>query len=240
MQQFFIETPLKTGDVVTLSEEISQQLLRVLRYRGGEHVRLIDVDETPYLAAITVRAKRAEATVTKRLEEVREVCAPLRLALARIKRDKWEWALQKACELGVSAIVPLESARVNEKPFSPNRIVRFHRILEEAAEQSERHVVPALEEAQDLVTVLTHKAQVVVLAERHEDSPRLEAVLADFSPARPVLLIVGPEGGFTEEEFQAMEASGAHFASLGPRILRAETAALLAVGMTAQWMGEGV
>lgn len=257
MQQFFLDISLIEDQTVPLSDVVARQLTRVLRYRGGESIRLVDAEGTAFLATVHLRGKFVEAVVGPELDETREVQAPLILALARIKRDKWEWALQKTCELGVTAIVPLETTRVNEPPATPHRIVRDERILREAAEQSERHRIPILERPRRLEDmlqssvvecpascgdlkrdVLQGDVQRIVLAERHEGTSRLREVLEGLDQTRPVILFVGPEGGFTEGEFQAMQEAGVAFASLGSRILRAETAAVFAVGTVAQWMGE--
>lgn len=238
MQQFFVREPLATDSIISFPEETEHQLLRVLRVRGGETVRLVDPNGIPFLATLEVTKKHVTAHCYEALEEKRELPHPLLLALARIKREKWEWALQKATELGVNAILPMETERVNEVAPTGNRRVRWERILQEAAEQCERHRIPTLEASLSLAEILAMPdVEKIVLAERSEEkAPTLERVLENVAPKGSILLLVGPEGGFSPQEFVAMEAAGVHFANLGPRILRAETAAMLAVGITAQWM----
>lgn len=242
MQQFFIADLLTVGKQIPFPEEVERQLRQVLRVRGGEVVRLIDAQGHPFLARLAVTKKKVEAVCLEMLQETHELPTTLILAPARIKKDKWEWMLQKATELGVSAIWPLVTERVNEVEPTPNRLIRWRRILQEAAEQCERHRLPVLRDAQTLEELLLtvedeENLHVIVLAERREDmAPPLGQALQEIPPGKAILLVVGPEGGFSADEFSLLANAGWTFASLGPRILRAETAAVLSAGMAAQWL----
>lgn len=242
MQQFFLPEPLALGQQVVFPAEMENQLRRVLRVRGGEMVRIVDGKGIPFLARLTVNKKRVTAQCVERLQEKRELSIPLILAAARIKKEKWEWMLQKATELGVTVILPLITERVNEVEPTPTRLVRWKRILQEAAEQCERHRIPTLQDSLSLPALLsrlreTNDRQAIVLAERHEEkAPLLSDVLTRVDPKKPVMLLVGPEGGFSPDEFSQMADAGLLFAGLGSRILRAETASILSVGMVAQWL----
>lgn len=240
MQQFFISAPLAVGGHVIFPADIERQLRRVLRVRGGETVRLIDAEGMPFLARLVLKKNGVEADCVEALQERRELSTPIILAPARIKKEKWEWMLQKATELGVSEIWPLLTERVNESEPTPNRLVREHRILQEAAEQCERHRIPCVRETLSLEKLLTVVRQrddffAIVLAERQEEkAPPLSEVLDSVAPGKTIVLIIGPEGGFSSNEFARFAEEGVAFAGLGPRILRAETAAILSVGMAAQ------
>lgn len=256
MQQFFLAgVAPKMGERLVLPEEIAHQLRHVLRFRGGESVRLVFLSEGAsdderssgaFLAHISLDKKAVYAMVENKIHEQREFKTPLVLATARIKRDKWEWVLQKAAELGVHAIMPMRTARVNEKELTPNQEIRARRILKEAAEQAERHLIPRLYESvalEDLESACRarldcapEKIQYIVLAERHAQAPGFFHIVQNLDRSLPVVLLVGPEGGFNSEEFAFFEKSGFIFAHLGPRILRAESAAILAAGMAAQWL----
>lgn len=242
MQQFFLSERLAVGQQVTFPAETERQLRQVLRVRGGESVRLVDTEGKAFLAHLTVSRKSVGAECVVVLKEKRELDSPLILAPARIKKEKWEWLLQKATELGVTAIQPLVTDRVNEAEPTPNRLIRWRRILQEAAEQCERHRIPLLQETLTLDALLTLLRESpdqygIVLAERQEEkAPSLSEVLKQVAPGRTIVLVVGPEGGFSPDEFARFADSGLPFASLGPRILRAETAAILSAGMTAQWL----
>ncbi len=242
MQQFFLLEPLALGQQVVFPAEMESQLRRVLRVRGGEVVRIVDGQGIPFLARLIVNKKSIVAQCVERLQEKRELVTPLILAAARIKKEKWEWMLQKATELGVTAILPLITERVNEAEPTPTRLVRWKRILQEAAEQCERHCIPTLQEPLSLPALLSslrekNDRQAIVLEERHEEkAPPLSDVLKRMAPEKAVVLLVGPEGGFSPAEFSQMAEAGLFFAGLGPRILRAETAAIVSVGMAAQWL----
>jgi len=246
MQQFFLSAQrLAVGQRVDLPEDISYQLIRVLRIRGGERVRLVDEVGCPFLAQLATKGKRVQAEVLKALDEVREPATAVRLFLARIKKERFEWALQKCTELGVTEIYPLTTAYTTAKaPHSEeNQQQRYERILREAAEQSERHTVPQLMPTVRFEELSAHLAEVNLLAyERSEaSSPALASRLSELHRTgdrpRSVSLLIGPEGGFSDEEAEAAVAMGFLPISLGARILRAETAAMLGVGMIAQLLG---
>ncbi len=239
MQQFFVQEVLSVGERVVLREPVADQLRKVLRCREGDQIRLIDGSGRPFLCALEMNKKTLSARVQALLEERRELPVPLILGLARIKKEHWEWALQKAAELGATTIVPLESQRVNERPISDHRQQRYERIVEEAAEQSERHRVPRLESAcapLELVRRYPEMPAIVLAERRGDEAPLLGSLLRKIPMTCGILLLIGPEGGWSSEEMDAFYEQRLHFASLGPRILRADTAAVLATGMAAQQM----
>lgn len=245
MQQFFLpETVLEIGRLEALSDEISRQLVRVLRVRGGEQVRLIDAKNRPFLAQLVPKGRRVSAEVIEQISEVRETPFEIRLFMARIKKERFEWMLQKCTELGVTTIHPLTTAYTTVKaPHSKeNQQVRHERIIQEAAEQSERHIVPVLGEMLDFNALAGHLAEVNIFAYERSDAhaPTLTQRLSELaaSPSRPksVSLLIGPEGGFSPEEAEAAVVMGFLPTSLGARVLRAETAAVLGVGMIAQML----
>lgn len=242
MQQFFIQEKLQIGETINLPEETAQQLLRVLRVREGDRVRLIDEGTIPFLAELKPGKKTVSAHILDQLEEKREHPTRIHLLLAKIKKDKWEWALQKATELGVYSITPVISQYTNVKDSRNEEKLesRYRKIMVEAAEQAERHRVPLLQfevRLEDLVQ--RDGALSVVCAERTEGvTPNLLSFVQEKGTAQDVQILIGPEGGFAQEELVLLENKGFQPVSLGPRILRAETAAILAVGLVAQALPE--
>ena len=160
----------------------------------------------------------------------RESALETTLLLSIVKFDSFEWALEKATELGVRAIVPLAAAR-SEKALlvaAEKRSERWKKILMEAAQQSRRVKVPELKPVQKPSEAYHQTAKVkVILSERAEAKPLKEVL--DGAQAKQVILAIGPEGGWTDDEFSAAESAGFHQASLGSLILRTETAVVAAL-----------
>ena len=206
--------------------------VRVVRVRVGEEVELFD------------RAGNAARGVVESLDRDRAVIAagesipsresPLAidLAMAIIQLEKFELVLQKATELGVRSIIPTVTERVELRPERyANKRERWEKIVFEAVKQSGRAVVPRLEEAQDFADVLK-RAGTKILFEAEEPSG------TQGGEEREVTILIGPEGGWTEDELRDARAAGCLFQRLGPRRLRAETAAIAGVAVIASRLGD--
>jgi 16S rRNA (uracil1498-N3)-methyltransferase len=199
----------------------------VLRLGPGDRVKLFDDRTGEWLAEIVEAGKkRVTLNVVERLRE-REAVPDLWLLFAPIKRGRIDWLVEKATELGVARLLPVLTRRTIVDRLNLDRL-RAHAI--EAAEQCERTALPELAEPQKLDALL--KAWPAGRALYFAD----EAGGEPFAPAPgPAAILIGPEGGFTDEERAAIRAlAQACPVSLGPRILRADTAALAAVAL---WMG---
>jgi 16S rRNA (uracil1498-N3)-methyltransferase len=155
--------------------------------------------------------------------------------MAVYKFDRMEWAIEKATELGVSRIVPVETNRSEQGLFqgATKRVERWRRIAREASEQSRRLRVPEIADPAKLESAIADPASHrVVLDENSGVAPLLQAIR--ISPGDSVSLLVGPEGGWIEEERLRLGDSGWAAASLGPLILRAETAVCAALAVVNQ------
>jgi 16S rRNA (uracil1498-N3)-methyltransferase len=186
-------------------------------------VRLVALDRTGAWGAIEARTMPG-----------RESPCAITLAQALLKGDRMSWLVQKATELGVARIVPVETARVVGRPGpeGATRHARWTRIAREAVKQCGRATVPVVDPPRALVDLLpeipAHEATLVFW---EGGSERLAATAAALGAPARLLLLVGPEGGFTGDELARVEAAGARRASLGPRILRAESAGVAAVAL---------
>ncbi|HEU5317985.1 MAG TPA: 16S rRNA (uracil(1498)-N(3))-methyltransferase [Chloroflexota bacterium] len=226
VQRFYVEGPLADGaSTVDLPPAVVHQVVAVLRMRVGDAVVIFDESGREWegvLAEVTrhgARVRLQGVTVPQR-EAVRRVT----LCQALLKADKMEWVLQKGTELGVARFEPLLTERVvAAKREAPER---WRRILVEATEQCGRTRVPELVQPVPLQEALGGAAtQVVCWEGEHERA--LAAWLAVDRPSE-LRLFIGPEGGFSEREANLARERDAVTVSLGPRILRAETAAVAA------------
>jgi 16S rRNA (uracil1498-N3)-methyltransferase len=208
-------------------------LIRVLRVKPGMQYDIVAGDRVHRGTVEEVADDRVIFALHEEVES--DIAIPVTLVLAVFKFDRLEWAIEKATELGVAAIVPV-IARRTEKYLAQSaekRVERWRRIAHEAAQQSRRSQVPPIPDPQTLGHFLaaeTSATNRVVLAET-ERVTMLQDCLRDNEAQTE--LAVGPEGGWTEEELSAFKEKGWQAASLGPRILRAETAAIASIAIAA-------
>jgi 16S rRNA (uracil1498-N3)-methyltransferase len=230
LPRFFVETPLAGGEV-SLPAHTARQITTVLRLRAGAPIVLFDGSGGEWRAELT-HAGRGEAAARLLAHELpaREPERRITLCVALLKGDKLEWVLQKATEIGVAAFVPMVTERVVAARAAEGgaltRLERWRRIIVEAAEQSGRTAIPALNPPAHFAHALVTPETKLLCWEGERAAP-LGATLGG-AEARNVRLFVGPEGGFTPDEVRAAAQAGATVVTLGPRTLRAETAALVA------------
>lgn len=241
------DTALLPGAELALPDEIAHQARDVLRLRPGDALRLLDGAGGEYLATITEVSRRV---VTTRIGEREDGPPPLpvrlTLCLGLLKAARFEWALQKGTELGVAAFQPLLTARAvaATEEFGAAKRHRYERIIAEALEQCGGAWLPDLAAPRSLAEALTlAPADAIRLIPWEEAAAApLSATLAAeaarrTTPAPTVWLFIGPEGGFTPAEVAAAQATGALAVTLGPRILRAETAAIVAAALALDTLG---
>lgn len=216
-----------------LTGDQAQHLARVLRAEPGQ---IFDVVADGFLHRAEITAVRDdEVTFALHEEQEGDAALPVRLLLAVFKFDHLEWGMEKATELGVERISPV-IARRSEKHLAQaaaKRVDRWRRIAREASQQSRRTDVPEVDDPLPLKQVLqTVDAPTKLLLAETEQEHSLRAAL-QAAPAGEIALAVGPEGGWAADEIDLFHAAGWQHVTLGPRILRAETAAIAALAVTA-------
>lgn len=238
LHRFFLPPDAMDGDGVVFPAEQSHQIRRVLRLQPGDQV--IALDGTG--AEFTVRLDMTPNDVTGAVEERRwnsaEPRARVVLYQGLLKGAKLELVLQKGTEIGVAEFVPVLTARSIPGDISPARQRRYEAIIREAAEQSRRGTLPPLSPMQsfDVALETASVAGPILLAFEDADGAGLcDMVRADWTRCS---LFVGPEGGFSTDEVEQARALGAHIVTLGPRILRAETAAIVSAALALGTLGE--
>lgn len=211
-----------------MTPEQSHHISTVLRMTDGKIVRLADISGFFFYGLIQINKSGVRVKVTQPIAEKRESKVNITLAVALIKGERWDWMLEKATECGVSKIVPFISSRcvVKDKPEAAQRkLVRYRKILSEAAEQSYRNLVPTITEPVTLKQLIDHKSHMNFIAYEKENHSYLTDVRAEISS---VTIIIGPEGGFSADEVEYLTNNDFISVSLGKRIFRAETAAIAA------------
>lgn len=218
------------GGSARLEGETAQHLRKVLRAERGQRYEVSDGDSL-WLAEIAEFGKdRVEFRLLERLEAV-QPRVRVHLLPALIKFDHFEWILEKATELGVSRITPVYSLRVEKglDQAAQKRLERWRRIVLESGQQSRRLAPPVLDEPLKLKDALAAESPLRLwLEEQRGAAPVLPSLPPSFVEAA---LLCGPEGGWDEREREAAREAGWTAVSVGPQILRAETAAIAALAV---------
>ena len=229
-RRFIADTWDRDHHTAALTGDQAAHLARVLRAEAGQ---IYDLVAGGFLHRAEI-ATVAPALVTFTLHEELEAdtALPLHLLLAIFKFDHFEWAVEKATELGVDRLTPI-LARRTEKHLvqaAAKRVERWRRIALEASKQSRRTSIPDVADPVPLKSALTAETAPtrILLSELEQATPLQAALPSDFAH---VALAIGPEGGWTPEEMDLFAAHTWQPVTLGPRILRAETAAIAAIAI---------
>ena len=228
LPRLYVDQPLAQGASLTLDGPQANYLSAVMRLGPDAQVKLFDDRTGEWLAEIVEAGKkRVSIRIVQQLRE-REPVPDLWLLFAPIKRGRIDWIAEKATELGVARLVPVITQRTIVDRTNSDRL--FAHMIE-AAEQCERTALPELAEPQKLDALLRSwpPERALLFADEAGGEPMQPAL----APG-PAAILIGPEGGFTEDERTAIRAlPSARAVSLGPRILRADTAAVAAISL---WM----
>jgi 16S rRNA (uracil1498-N3)-methyltransferase len=227
----------------TIAGGNAEHLARVLRARPGVQADVVAGGRVfrAEVAAVTLDGEKSEVRFNLAGELEADPALPITLVLAVYKFDRMEWAIEKAVELGISAIAPVVARRTEKHlaQAAAKRAERWRRIAREAAQQARRCDVPVVHEPVALTArVRAESASVrIVLAEQERTTTLRQAIdeALDASQGEmpPFELAIGPEGGWAPAEEALFDANGWRAVSLGPRILRAETAAIAALAIVA-------
>lgn len=242
MHHFFVQpTAIKSGRV-KFNAEISRQMSRVLRLKPGEKVIVLDNSgEEREVRMEVVSTQLCEGEVIETRKAGGEPSVRITLYLGLTHRDKFEWVLQKCTEVGVAGFVPVVTSRslVQDIRTVQRKANRWQAIIREAAEQSGRGVLPLLADpllySQALDAMRLNDLSLVAWEE--EKSAGLRQLLRKAKPGS-VGILIGPEGGLSQEEAGQAAQSGIARISLGARILRMETAAVVAAALILHDLGE--
>ena len=226
--RLFVDQPLAEGLTLALAGAQANYLANVMRLKPDDPVRLFDDRTGEWLARVAEAGRRQVVLTLQARLRARETVPDLWLLFAPIKKGRIDWLVEKATELGVARLQPVLTQRAVVDRLNLDRL-RAHAI--EAAEQCDRTALPVLAEPVKLARLLDGwTGRPLYFADETGG-----AAMAGIVRAGPAAILIGPEGGFTDEERAAIRATPAAMpVSLGPRILRADTAALAAITL---WMG---
>lgn len=240
MPTFYVPPPQIHTDTATITGSEQHHLRNVLRLTSGTTIRIIDGQGNVYTAEVLHTGANREPSETRILTHKfhPKVSPSLTLFQGLPKHDKMELILQKTTEIGVTQIVPIYAEHALQKP-SQNRYERWHRVVISATKQCKRTWLPELSDPQTFEASLTQldKFSLRLILNPHltqeSQAQHIKTVLREVSQPTSIALFVGPEGGFSDREVTTAIQSGCVPVTLGMNILRTETAAIVAVAVTA-------
>jgi len=226
--RIYINHSLEVKDTVALSPEAHRHVVSVLRLREGDRIILFNGLGNEFYATITrLEKKISYAHIDTLQENTTQSPLNIELGISLIKNDKFDFAIQKAVELGVSSITPLAAERSTIKldpKRETKRLLHWRGIIQSACEQSGRAYLPELNPVNSIDGWLRSSDTPGIVFE-----PESDQTLSTLEIEHSIRIIIGPEGGFTDSELTTIEQCDFYKVKLGPRILRAETAVITAL-----------
>jgi 16S rRNA (uracil1498-N3)-methyltransferase len=231
MHRFFIPRPFKEEMQITGRD--AHHIIDVLRMVPGDRLQAVADDGISFMAEITAVGINTVTVLAREiLRETHEPDVRISLLQGLAKGEKMEFIIQKAVEIGVTDIFPVAMAHsvvVLEPSKAEKKVERWQKIAEAAAKQSKRDIIPVVHEVMALGQVLQkEKWDLLLIAYESENQVSLKEALQAHKEAKTVGVVIGPEGGLSTEEVEDAQKQGGIAVSLGRRILRTETAGLVA------------
>ena len=235
LRRAFVSGTPKEGDHLDLDPDESHHVARVLRLKVRDALAVFDGNGGEWEATIEAATReRVSVVVGRPVPGAVEPAVRVVLHQALVRPEKLEWVLQKGTEVGVAAFRLVPSDRAEAPPPSPARLARYARIVMEACKQSGRRRLPALSSG----ALDAPPAGVVAIVLGHAPEVASIGTVLAGPRAEDVWLAVGPEGGFSESELDVLIRAGWRCASLGPRVLRTETAGVVAAALVLHAWGD--
>jgi 16S rRNA (uracil1498-N3)-methyltransferase len=245
MRHFFIDPSPAKNSLVAIQQPEAHHIKNVLRLKPGDRIKLFDGTGLEYEAVIRkISAEEVDVEILSRIRATLRSGVQIMVAQAFLKEKKMDDLVRKLCELGVAKWVPFFSQRSIARPDASRlagRIRRWHRIAAEALKQCRRIDLPEIAGALSFEEVLdfSKTCDLNIVFWENETSPLNSGMGSNEKHSiKKILLMLGPEGGFTQKEIDMAQHSGFVMAGLGPRILRAETATLAAVTLVQYLFGD--
>jgi 16S rRNA (uracil1498-N3)-methyltransferase len=245
MRRFYIDSPPTPNSVVAIRQSEAHHIKNVLRLSPGDTIKLYDGTGFEYAAVIKeMSATEVKVKIRSKVRAIARSAVQIMVAQAFLKEKKMDELVRRLCELGVARWIPFFSQRAIARPDASRlagRSRRWHRIAAEALKQCRRPDLPEISPALSFEAVLAFSktCDLSIVFWENEATPLPGNLESDEKhPDKRILLMLGPEGGFTQQEIESAKDSGFVVAGLGPRILRAETATIAAVSLVQYLFGD--
>ncbi len=233
MQQYMINNEQIVADKIVLMEDDLFHIFKVMRMKENDQIICANYEsKIKYLCFIDANKN---IVILNEITNDNELSHQIVLAFALVSNDKFEFVVQKACELGVSKLIPFISqhsqVKYDDKKLS-KKLVRWQKIIKEATEQAKRNVLMEIVEPVKLTSLIDYDIKQKIIAYENEENKRL----SDVYQKDDVLIVIGSEGGFSKNEVDHLNNHGFTSISLGKSILRCETAAVASVAIINELM----
>lgn len=229
MPRFFIDEKSISDDIIILDEENSNHISKVLRSKIGDEITCCDKKENDFDCTILeISKKEVTLKIDRKYKNVTEPKTKITLFQALPKQSKMELIIEKNVEIGVSAIVPVETKFcIAKKSKSDNKNVRLNKISETASKQCNRGIIPYVSDTISLKEINVEDFDAFIVAyEKEKDLKIKDYVRENADKLKNIAILIGSEGGLSEDEIDYLKNRGASIVSLSSRILRTETASI--------------
>ena len=241
LARFFIDTRIHRGKTLELSDDVAHHIIHGLRLRKSEKIILVDPEGKEYLCDIEVIARQKVIVKAVRvLDSNAESPVHVALGISLVNTSKLDTIIRHVTELGVAEIIPFQAERSQLKCHHvEKRKRRWKEIVKSASQQSGRTRLPQLHDPLTLYELLAwNDFPLKLVSWEKEKGISLGNIHKEHNEAGRIMVLVGPEGGFTEKEIDMARKKGFLPFSLGPRILRCETAAIVSVALVQHYWGD--
>lgn len=213
-----------------MNEDDSHHISKVMRMNIGDKIEVV-CDKKVYICEIMKLDKNVIASSINEMDDYNELPVKITICQSLVNEQKMDLILQKTCELGVYEIIPFNAKNsvVKENSKSDKKIIRWQRILKEASEQSKRNIIPKVANIININELIKKEYDLKLLCSVNELTVNIKKIIQEHPKYDTLIIVVGPEGGFTKEEEDKLIANGYISVSLGKRVLRTETASLAAL-----------
>ena len=237
--RLYTQQPLHADSLITLDKDAARYLSSVLRMTSGQMLNLFNGDGGEYIAEVASLSKnQVTVSIKESLPNDRESLLKIHLVIGISRGERMDWVIQKATELGVHIITPIFTERTEVKLAGSRlekRLVHWQQVSISACEQCLRNVVPTINSAVSLQQCLgTHDGGLKIVLHHRTERPLTELQNTN----NHVTILVGPEGGLSDDEITLAESNGYNAVKLGPRVLRTETAPLAAISILQSLWGD--
>lgn len=236
MHKFFVENENIKNDQVIINGNNKNHITNVLRMKIGEKVLISNKDKynTFECEIIEINKDKVICNINKEIENKTETRVKIDIFQGIPKSDKMEYIIQKSVELGANSIIPVNMkyciAKIKDEE---KKNARWQKIAESAAKQSKRDIIPVIENSKNIEEICERikEYDLVLVAYENEENITIKDILQSNNDKKSIAVVIGPEGGISEEEISKLKENGAKVVSLGKRILRTETASLAVLSM---------
>ena len=228
MQRYFNNEKVNNEFLMNLDD--SNHIYKVMRMKLGDKIEVL-CEEKLYICEIINLDKNAKVKIIEEKDDYNELPIKITICQSLVNEQKMDLILQKGTELGAYEFIPYSARNsvVKENSKSDKKIVRWQRIVKEASEQSKRNIIPKVNNIVDINELITLNYDLKLLCSVNEFTLNIKKVLEQSRKCDTIIIVIGPEGGFSREEEEKLIANGFISVSLGKTVFRTETASLVAL-----------